>query len=304
MIISICDIWDDVADRHAGYVCELIDKALSATGTASLKSQHLKQVLLESSETIAKGSPVQIQQLIKKVETKLRSIIKADRDLFRSEASDLFDYNKFSNKNTAGWNAYSLCRSSRYIFCPYCQQSYAFTIEKSKGGSFRPTLDHFFPKHRYPYLALSLYNLVPSCHTCNSSLKGRKNFYIKKHLNPLSDDELVKFKLSAESLRHWRETGDLIISLEIYAVLERKMLNSASTFLIPERFCVNDLMLSRFIEAVDAWPAERIQEFREKSGLPYFSERHALNFDMINYKNEVLGKAKKDLYELLRENDL
>ncbi|QZT37636.1 hypothetical protein K5X82_01790 [Halosquirtibacter xylanolyticus] len=36
------------------------------------------------------------------------------------------------------------------------------------------TLDHFMPKAKYPCFSLSLYNFVPSCHTCNCTLKVDK----------------------------------------------------------------------------------------------------------------------------------
>lgn len=39
------------------------------------------------------------------------------------------------------------------------------------------TLDHLLPQKDYPYLSLSLYNLVPSCYSCNSKLKKEKNLY-------------------------------------------------------------------------------------------------------------------------------
>ncbi len=34
-------------------------------------------------------------------------------------------------------------------------------------GHVRPQFDHYFPKTYYPYLALSVWNLVPSCSICN-----------------------------------------------------------------------------------------------------------------------------------------
>lgn len=53
--------------------------------------------------------------------------------------------------------------------CPYCNRNYTFTITRSKEDEFktRPEFDHFYDKSEYPSLALSFYNLVPSCHTCN-----------------------------------------------------------------------------------------------------------------------------------------
>lgn len=53
--------------------------------------------------------------------------------------------------------------------CPYCNRNYIFTIKRKRDRSFktRAEFDHFYEKSDYPLLALSFYNLVPSCHTCN-----------------------------------------------------------------------------------------------------------------------------------------
>lgn len=50
--------------------------------------------------------------------------------------------------------------------CPYCNRQYTFTINRVT-KSIRPQLDHFYPKSRYPYFALSFYNLIPCCPECN-----------------------------------------------------------------------------------------------------------------------------------------
>ena len=66
--------------------------------------------------------------------------------------------------------------------CPYCNRSYIYTLKKS---GIRPQYDHYFPKSRYPYLALSMYNLIPCCAICNgakqdfdtfNSATGEENF--------------------------------------------------------------------------------------------------------------------------------
>lgn len=48
------------------------------------------------------------------------------------------------------------------------------------------TLDHFIPKTKFPYFALSLYNLVPSCYPCNSKFKGAMEFIDINNLTYLS----------------------------------------------------------------------------------------------------------------------
>ncbi|WP_298157165.1 hypothetical protein [Flavobacterium sp.] len=48
------------------------------------------------------------------------------------------------------------------------------------------TLDHFLPQYNFQYLSLSLYNLIPSCYSCNSKFKGIKEFKDDNNLIYLS----------------------------------------------------------------------------------------------------------------------
>lgn len=54
--------------------------------------------------------------------------------------------------------------------CPYCNRQYIDCFRKStKGYTAIAQLDHFYSKDRFPLYALSLYNFVPSCASCNQS---------------------------------------------------------------------------------------------------------------------------------------
>jgi len=59
------------------------------------------------------------------------------------------------------------------------------------------TLDHFLPKAECPILALSLYNFVPSCYSCNSKFKKEIKL-LESYLSPTSKDfsvgKDIKFK--------------------------------------------------------------------------------------------------------------
>lgn len=48
--------------------------------------------------------------------------------------------------------------------CVYCNRNYTVQIVKDRA---RAQLDHWFPKESHPLLALSFYNLIPSCQSCN-----------------------------------------------------------------------------------------------------------------------------------------
>ncbi|WP_250494991.1 hypothetical protein [Caballeronia sp. GAWG1-1] len=185
------------------------------------------------------------------------------------EAKRVFDYDAFSKKSEKGWNAYELTKSSSHRLCPYCQQAYAFTIvarTKGKKGNkvirgFRPTLDHYYPKSEYPFLGLSLYNLVPACQTCNSSLKSTKNFYTNPHLHPLRDPECLRFKLDPISyLLHRADSSvSLRIELEIInASLAAEAKASIDTFLLDKRYHVHDRELGQFFASLQRWTPDLI----------------------------------------------
>lgn len=89
---------------------------------------------------------------------------------------------------------YSLFRSSDEAFeileiiganvCPYCNRQYTFTARKNEVRT-RPQFDHFYPQALYPYLAISIYNLIPSCASCNL---GKRDSSPKNILYPYEED--------------------------------------------------------------------------------------------------------------------
>ena len=80
--------------------------------------------------------------------------------------------------------------------CYYCNIEFINKFKNSNGkikNGF--TLDHYIDKGKYPFLALSLYNLIPSCYVCNSKVKKIDEI---NSLSPASAnfdfDKRVKFK--------------------------------------------------------------------------------------------------------------
>lgn len=97
----------------------------------------------------------------------------------RNKAKDcckkIFNYKKFIKRQD---DAYWLLRNLKVRVCPYCNRIYTVTLPsrdelkaKEKFRASRATFDHFFSQSNYPYLALSLFNLVPCCFACNISKK-------------------------------------------------------------------------------------------------------------------------------------
>lgn len=83
-----------------------------------------------------------------------------DKKLSEELLDKIFRYDTFSHRKAA----ITILRNIDVTVCPYCNRQYIFTLSS---GSARPQFDHYYPKSIYPYLALTLFNMVPSCSVCN-----------------------------------------------------------------------------------------------------------------------------------------
>lgn len=82
--------------------------------------------------------------------------------------------------------------------CPYCNRQYTFTISSSNANT-SPEYDHFYEKSKFPILAVSFYNLVPSCHTCNH-VKGTKDIRINPYFHEMQGTFSIVHTLSKKEV--------------------------------------------------------------------------------------------------------
>lgn len=105
------------------------------------------------------------------------------------QLKEIFNYDWFIEKKNFHYNAYDLCEKLDRNTCTYCNRSYISTVVRKGNGKCitRPTLDHWFPKSDFPLLAVSFQNLIPSCYSCNSSVKGVIQLNLVDHIHPYVD---------------------------------------------------------------------------------------------------------------------
>lgn len=107
----------------------------------------------------------------------------------------IFDYDNWLSNDK--YNAYDLAKKLDIPTCPYCNRMYTKTVMGKAGEKIiRPEFDHWFPKSEYPLLALSFYNLIPSCHICNSNVKGKTEFKLDTHFHPYNPSSNLKATFS------------------------------------------------------------------------------------------------------------
>lgn len=119
--------------------------------------------------------------------------------IFKKELLKAYGYqNKFRSETGKGiW----LSEILNIRACPYCNAQYTLTTinrEGKKKAKFQ--YDHFFPKDKYPYLSLSLYNLIPSCANCNHNKRNSES-NISLHYHPYHNSlaDRFKFNINPES---------------------------------------------------------------------------------------------------------
>jgi hypothetical protein len=136
-------------------------------------------------------------------------------------------YSKFSSKATTLYNAYDLAEKLNVDVCPYCNRNYTFTIKNKNSKSTRPDFDHFYSKDDYPILALSFYNLIPSCILCNSRLKSRAEFLITTHLHPYQDsfNDHAKFSLKIKNSSFYHDENGFDVKIETKEPRAQKMID-------------------------------------------------------------------------------
>lgn len=155
-----------------------------------------------------------IKEVITSKPQKLHEIALAYRD------NEDFDFMKVLYKNFTTkkneYSAYDLAKSLNIKSCPYCNRNYTFVATKSKKKILRPDIDHFYDKDTYPILALSFYNLIPSCSECNRTIKRVKQFSIMEHIHPYMDsvNKYAKFKLRVEKSNFYHDESGFKIEFK------------------------------------------------------------------------------------------
>ncbi|EHI99057.1 hypothetical protein CDLVIII_2412 [Clostridium sp. DL-VIII] len=203
----------------------------------------------------------------------------------------------FHKNNFNGiWNAYIFLLNSKIRVCPYCNRQYIAPIY-TDSGKMRATLDHFFPKVKFPYFSMSLYNLIPSCGFCNSSLKGSKQFD-ENDLNPYekSFDDYAKFYANIISKDN--------IKIEVIDTDKKDVYieNYKNTFKLEHQYSYHTNQVEELIYKRLAYSKSRIEDFMDNEYKKLDITQKELIEILVGFKkdkfkinNEPLAKLRRDV---------
>ncbi|AWU99167.1 hypothetical protein DM992_06055 [Burkholderia sp. JP2-270] len=196
---------DDLANKKF-----LTDNKLSADD--ALKAKSLLDILLRGNSHLLRrlvvDSPENLDKLRKQLERvvpppvlwKLENGVVAQTKIGKLFTSRVFRYEWFRESKYCA-ELYDKAMNSNLFTCVYCNLEKIYVADISSVGD--PVvrrraymdIDHFFPKSKYPYMAISFFNLIPCCHNCNSRAKLVKEFTLTDHVHPYvkNFDDLYEF---------------------------------------------------------------------------------------------------------------
>lgn len=286
MIVSAKDCWVTAAGAHKIYFNHTVNANLVTFG-GSLPTVLL-QFLRDHHDEIRDGD----ENNFRTIQTEYEALLPLCLNFHRINGilQKIYDYANFSEKRKRKWCAYSLCRRTNVRTCPYCNLSYELTIFDRDEGVMRPALDHFFDKSKYPIFGISIGNLIPSCHHCNSTLKGSMDFIKNIHLNPLESDESIRIALDIDPIGarfDLRVFQSAKVKLQHDAASLRST-NSIATFYLQSRY-------ESFVEDVRTAALNMTNYSLSGSADPLHRDWVLNGVSPANYRNKIMGKMIIDL---------
>lgn len=286
-----------------------LKKNVSRTMKNSAAHQHFTKEKVEEYMT------ARPERLLELHEEMVRTLGTANGELnddIRQFVVHVFNYDYYIKQNQE--MSYALAHLMDVNTCTYCNRQYTLTVDDvDVNGTvvehlIRPEFDHWLSQMDYPDLALSYYNLIPACHTCNSNLKNRQEMDLEHYVHPYIDRR-TGFRFS------YVPTSDgYAVDIErekgVDDAYYRKVENTLGLFKLPQIYgahsglelkelldlaaenhpdyittLVNDVMAKLDVNEADA--------YRILFGVEVEEENY-LKRPMSKFKNDVMRKIRED----------
>lgn len=185
-----------------------------------------------------------------------------------------------------------LVKSSGILVCPYCNRNYINVRDTKMGGQ----LDHFYSRSSYPFLAISLYNLVPSCSVCNN-IKRAVDLNISpfEMVNPFNDVKFEYFFKSETEIDLLIKCGNEYRKQDI-AILKLK-----------DAYSIHDVDVLRMLNNEKKYNRDYRSKLKDRLKMDDLEIDKIIFGEVVeagNLANIPLGKLKSDIYETIKSTRL
>lgn len=230
----------------------------------------------------------------------------------KSIIEKVFNYELFISQSKPF--SYEISKKIGINTCTYCNRNYTLTIIYKDTDTnrvndstriSRPQFDHYFSQKDYPLLALSIYNLIPSCSICNSTIKGSNPLSKDLHLHPYVDEADIyekefNFSYEIDSLSQLsvkiksKENSKIKRTIDFFETEE--MYNAHSEFELKDLYDLRIKYPDTFLEIIE----------KNFDGIMKKEEAYRMIFGIeINkddYHKRPFSKFKHDIIEELKKS--
>jgi len=291
-----------------GYKCHIENCDVCKTGFHSYDAGNFTAFILPRLHSIITSKPDSLIDLETQYIYEWEATGLGDGDDFKNHCSELFKVKGYTGWFTGYSINYNLAEWLDQHTCTFCNRQYIFVARKKNGAKgINCQFDHWFDKASHPLLALSFYNLIPSCSVCNSSVKSISSFNTVDHWHPYLDQDISeKFTFSYFK----NSISDNEISFANEARLDKKTLKTledTGTKLVYKRHSSKELQ--DLIDLRYKYSDNYLEILLEKTfGDLHISkeERYRLIFgielDSEDYHKRPFSKFKNDIITELLNN--
>jgi len=226
--------------------------------------------------------------------------------------NQIFNYSKWRTEGLPTkvkkqkYCGYDLASKLEINVCPYCNRNFTTSIgnklNKKGKGTFLADFDHFFDKGKHPLFALSFYNLIPSCSTCNSRLKHSAITDLTKNIHPyiegFSND--AKFHYKPDSVGSYKVIFDTSgCSPDKKSKIEKNI----NLFKLEEIYSTHEDIVQDVINKKKAYSSNYYRELKSKFPGLIKTEKEFYRFAFGNYydskdfEKRPFAKLTRDIFE-------
>lgn len=197
------------------------------------------------------------------------------------------------------YNAAKLVQKLEITVCPYCNRNFINNVTYSNRGLKRTSqMDHYYCKEKYPFLAMSFYNLVPSCPSCNH-IKSNKRIYFSPYDTRFKSSELLHFNFKIKSIDFIHDSNQLEVTL---TSLNKRMNSNIDTLKLNSQYEIHKGVVQELFKKKLLYTETKLNEIqRDFNGL-FTSEEDMKRTLFGNYITEIdihrrpLAKLTSDIY--------
>jgi len=245
--------------------------------------------IIDNLEAIIKADLTEIETQFKNFSNRLSKKEK-------KKVEEIFNYSGYRKKP----NFMKHFKKLNIKSCPFCNNNYVYFYEQgAKEYNTLATLEHYYPKVKYPHLSLSFYNLIPSCSVCNSKFRGSGEL-VGQIAHPYFDDfdTNVEFWVSVDSMDIAKDI-ELDIKIKSY---NKKCNASIERFKLDKIYKQHNDIAKEIWNKAQLYNESRIEELHKEfyAKLDYTKEDvknmifcNYLNRDDINKRNH--SKLTQDI---------